>query len=322
MKRAIRHCLLVAIALVSCVSASALGQTSNAVPPAAALQSISTSAPSESSASREAAKYPAITSVNPSFFVLTDGPGDNTGAKPMLAIGIANEIRKAMHTLPGVQPWIIPQPSWGAKDLSDQCHDDPKALGGVIITYYAGNASHFFLIYQEETLTFSLTAQVVACNFPVGAKDAAPTVVAVIAELPGAKGTPWVVRRSQVSVPLVSFAGLGSIFSKGTVSSKDNNATSAAIVAGLFTQASSRDIPGYSEPLKMRYASQHVGVDLLRAMRDTCAPLPTAPPLTDSSVLNNLCSYLGLTNDPGKVAEQQRALDAYEAKVRLEPTVP
>lgn len=234
----------------------------------------------------------------------------------MVAIGVADEIRKAMHTFVGAPPWIIPEPSWDAKALSDQCHDDPKAIGGVIITYYSGTASHFFLIYQEETLTFSLTAQVVACNFPAGEKDATPEVVGVIAELPGAHGTPWVVRRSQVSVPLVSFAGLAAIMSKGTVSAKNSDATSAAIIASLFTQASSRDIPGYSQPLKMRYGSQHIGVDLLRAMRDICAPSPTAAPTLDRAPLINLCAYMGFTGDPGNVAAQQRALDDFEAKER------
>jgi hypothetical protein len=295
------------IVSASCIGSSALAQTAPA--PAAV-----PAKPADGAASHEAAKSPAISSLSKTFFVVTDSPGDNSGSKSAVSIGVANEFRKAMNALTGPVPWILPEPSWEQKNLSDQCYDDPQALGGVIVTYYAGAASHFYLIYQEETLTFYITAQVVACDRSTN-PTGAPVIVGVIGELPGAHGTPWVVRRSQVSIPLVSIAGLAAVASKGTVSSKTTDATSTAIVASLFTQASNRDIPGYSTPLKMRFSSQHIGVDLLRAMRDICAPAraPGAPP--ETQLLTELCTKLGFSANP---AVDQAVLDAYEAKQRRE----
>jgi len=298
-------------AVLCCAVRSPAQSPPAALPP----QPVSTAAPIEGPATREAVKEPTITSLNPSFFVLTEA-ADNGGSNAVMSIGVADEIRKTMKPLLGAAPWIIPEPGWKADDLSTQCHNVSKALGGVIVTYYTGAASHFFLIYQEETQSFYLTAEIIACNHPAGTADATPTVVGVIAELPGSNGTPWVVRRSQVSVPLVSFAGIAAILSKGTVSSRNTNATTAAIVASLFTQASNRDIPGYSTPLKLRHGAQNVGVDLVRALRDLCTTHADVSDAAAARPRDNLCTYLGFTLDPAKVAEQQAALDALEEQER------
>jgi hypothetical protein len=259
---------------------------------------------------------PRLTSLKSTFFVVPES--NDAAASMMMSIGTANEIRKALEPFGGATPWVMPEPDWKTANLMQQCLDDPEAVGGVVVAFYAGAASHFYLLYQSETQTFSLTAEVISCNrSPDGAK-ADPTVVGVIAELPGAHGTPWVVRRSQVSIPLISFAGLATLFQKGGTSSKttSNNVTTAAVFAALVGQASTRDIPGYSTPLKLRYGSQEAGVDLVRAMRDLCTSHADLPADASSAPRDKLCTAIGFTLDPAKVKAQQDALDAYEAAKR------
>lgn len=263
------------------------------------------------------------TSLKPTFFVITEGANSDAGSA--MALGVADEIGKAMKPMLGAGPWIVPQPEWKQADLIKQCDADPMALGGVVVSFYTGAASHFYLLFQSETQTFTVTAQVVACNRSSNAAPATPTIVGLVAELPGARGTPWVVRRSQVSIPLISVAGVTALFSKGSTSSKpssNNNAanvSTAAIFGALFSQASTKDIPGYSTPLKLRYGSQHVGVDLVRAIRDLCTTHADLGPGADARPRDALCTSMGFTLDPAKVAEQQRALDAFEAAERNGP---
>ncbi|HMD02298.1 MAG TPA: hypothetical protein VKG44_04965 [Candidatus Baltobacteraceae bacterium] len=265
-------------------------------------------------ATHEALKEPTLSSLNRTFFVVTDSPD---GGAAVMSIGVANEIRKAMKPLLGGAPWVVPQPDWKSPQLVTQCLSDPKSIGGVVVTYYTGFATHFYLLYQTETQTFELTAQVIACNRTVPGKDAEPTMVGVIGELPGAKGTPWVVRRSQVSIPLISAAAATTLFTKGAATKNNsNNVTFAAVIGSLFSQASSRDIPGYSLPLRLRYGSQHVGVDLVRAMRDMCTTHADLNVPVDSGPRDALCTSMGFTLDPAKVREQQEALDAFEAQER------
>jgi hypothetical protein len=254
-----------------------------------------------------------LSELNHTFFV---GIDTSDGAQTMMAIGVANEIRKAMKPLLGAGPWIVPEPSWRGPEIVSQCNSDPQAIGGVILTYYTGFASHFYLLYQSETTTFQMTAEVIACNRTGG--NVAPTMVGVIAELPGAKGTPWIVRRSQVSIPLISAAAATSLFTVSRATT-DTNLTYAAIIGSLFSQASTRDIPGYSEPLRLRYGSQHIGVDLVRAMRDMCTTHADLNAPSNAQPRDDLCTALGFTLDPAKVKEQQDALDAFELKERTSP---
>jgi hypothetical protein len=255
------------------------------------------------------------TSLKPTFFVVPDTPDSSAGT--MLAIGTATEIRKTLRPLAGTWPWIVPEPGWKTSDIVKQCTEDPMALGGVVVSFYSGAASHFYLLYQSETLTFNVTAELISCNRAADGTHPAPTIVGVIADLPGARGTPWVVRRSQVSIPLISFAGLTALFSQSTsAKSTSNNVTTAAVLSSLIGQATSRDIPGYSTPLKLRNASQQVGVDLVRATRDLCTSHDDLGSTADSAPRDKLCTSLGFTLDPNKVEVQQKALDAYEAAER------
>jgi hypothetical protein len=255
------------------------------------------------------------TSLKPTFFVVPDTPDSAAGT--MLSIGTATEIRKTLRPLAGTWPWIVPEPDWKTADLVKQCAADPMALGGVVVSFYSGAASHFYLLYQSETLTFNVTAQLIACNRAPDGTHPAPTIVGVIADLPGARGTPWVVRRSQVSIPLISFAGVTALLSSSTSSKNtSDNVTTAAVLSSLIGQATSRDIPGYSLPLKLRNASQQVGVDLVRATRDLCTSHGDLGPAADAAPRDKLCTSLGFTLDPNKVDEQQKALDAYEAAER------
>jgi len=269
---------------------------------------------------KDVAPAPPLRALQPTFFVLTDSADPISGS--MMTIGTTTEIRKAVKPLLGAGPWILPQPDWKRDDLVRQCLADPLALGGVVVTFYTGAASHFYLLYQSETQTFVVTAELIACNRSDDKASATPTVVGVIGELPGAHGTPWVVRRTQVSIPLISFAGVASLLlpKSPTTTSKSgtttSDVTSAAIVASLVSQASTRDIPGYSTPLKLRYGSQEVGVDLIRAMRDLCTSHADLAPGADATPRDRLCNAFGFTLDPAKVAAQQEALDKFEAAER------
>lgn len=277
-------------------------------------------APALADPPKDATPTPPLRALQPTFFVLTDSADPISGS--MMTIGTTTEIRKAVKPLLGNGPWILPQPDWKRDDLVRQCLADPLALGGVVVTFYTGAASHFYLLYQSETQTFVVTAELIACDRSDDKTTATPTVVGVIGELPGAHGTPWVVRRTQVSIPLISFAGLASLLlpKSPTTTTKSgsttSDVTSTAIVASLVSQASTRDIPGYSTPLKLRYGSQEVGVDLVRAMRDLCTSHADLAPGTDASPRDRLCTAFGFTLDPKQVTAQQEALDKFEAAER------
>jgi hypothetical protein len=259
---------------------------------------------------------PILTSLKPTFFVVPETDA-SSGATSAMAIATAEEIRKAVKPLYGNAPWIVPEQSWRTADLVGQCAADPMAIGGVVVTFYSGAASHFYLLYQSETQTWTVTAELIACNRSSDGKKAAPTIVGIIGELPGAHGTPWVVRRSQVSIPLISFAGLATLLSsKSSSTTNTNNITTAAVFSSLVGQATDRDIPGYSTPLKLRYGSVEVGVDLVRAMRDLCTTHKDLPAADSADARDKLCDAFGFTRDPAEVEVQQKALDALEAAER------
>jgi hypothetical protein len=260
---------------------------------------------------------PTLTSLKTTFFVVPETDA-SAGATSSMAIATAEEIRKAVKPLSGNAPWIVPEQSWRTADLVAQCAADPMAIGGVVVTFYTGAASHFYLLYQSETQTWTVTAELVACNRSADGKKAAPTIVGIIGELPGAHGTPWVVRRSQVSIPLISFAGLATLLStkSSSTTTTTSNITTAAVFSSLVGQATDRDIPGYSTPLKLRYGSAEVGVDLVRAMRDLCTTHKDLPAADSADARDKLCDAFGFTRDPAEVEVQQRALDALEAAER------
>ena len=162
--------------MMLCLNADALAQTSPVDTP----QTAPAAVPSQGAVTRVEIKAPILTTINPAFYIVTDSPGAESGANAMISLGVAEEIRKAMKPLFSAAPWIVAEPSWSASTLENQCYSDAKALGGVLVTYYAGAASHFFLLYQEETQTFYVTAQVIACNRSPGENEALPTVVGII----------------------------------------------------------------------------------------------------------------------------------------------
>lgn len=232
-----------------------------------------------------------LRSIKPTFFVLSDGD-KNT----IVTVGVARELQKALNgpsadPFNAATPWIVPEASWTQDSLLTQCREDPNALGGVIITYYAGSATHFFLLWQSETTTFFVYAEIVACN------NRSPAMVGLVSELPGANGTPWIERRSQVSIPLISVAAWTTLLSKNGLNSKSsstNSVTSGALLASIFSGASTRDIPGYSDPVRLRSGSAHIGDDLVRAMRAMCAAKEDASP-SALAPRTQLCSALKLT---------------------------
>ena len=222
-------------------------------------------------------------SLKPEFFVVSDGD-KNT----IVTLGVAQELqRQSTANLGAAAPWIIPEPSWGADDITTRCARDPNALGGVVVTYYHGFATHFFLLWQSETTTLDLSANVIACN-RAPSKVAAPTLVGVIGPLPGAGNTAWVVRRTEVSIPLVTISGYVALLANR----KSNNATlnSTAVLGALFGGAADRDIPGYSDPVRLRAAAQHVGDDLSGALGSLCV---TTGDVSDVAPRSALCTSLG-----------------------------
>jgi hypothetical protein len=216
------------------------------------------------------------------------------GSASVLTLAVARELNERFTNsfAPATPPWAIPEPTWSYDDLAKQCADD-NALGGLIVTYYTGYASHFFLLYQEETTTFYVFAQLVSCRSGSDS-SAGPEVVGIVYELPGANHTPWVVRKSQLSIPLLTLAAIGTALSPSSGNSKTSGLTLTAIAGSLFSGAGSKDVPGYSDPLRLRAVSQHVGVDLLTGLQALCAS--TADPAAAGSEADKdrLCGELHL----------------------------
>jgi hypothetical protein len=244
-----------------------------------------------------------VATTNKAFYVLVD-PGGDKAAASIIAISVAAELNKTFAPPAGGadKPWAIPEASWSAEALAKQCREDPNALGGVIVAYYTGNATHFWLLWQSDTTTIAVFAQLVSCNRN-GTGGASPSTVAIVSELHGSNGALWVERRSQASIPLLSFAAIVALLAHGVTTSKPNTAVSsnvalaASIGAAVVGQSLNKDIPGYSEPLRLRYGAQHVGDDLAGEMRWFCgtgagAKVPTG-------ALAELCSQTGLTPAAG-----------------------
>jgi len=237
----------------------------------------------------------AIKSLNKTLYIIALGDEQsNDNSASILTLSVAQEFGKYFGgpASPAPGRWAIPQPTWTWDDLVRQCANDPNAVGGVILTYYSGFASHFYLLYQEQTTTFYVFAQVVSCNH-YQPNLPSPEVVGIIYETPGANGTPWVVRKSQVSVPLLTLAAVGTALSSEAQNSKATNLSIAAVAGSLFASAGSKDIPGYSDPLRLRVVSQHIGVDLLTSMRALCAESDGQSPGA-SPDRTHLCQDIGM----------------------------
>ena len=233
----------------------------------------------------------ALTALKPEFFVVTEAVGVAAKDTPV-TMGVASVLqRQAIASSGDKAPWIIPEPLWGTDDVVTHCNADPQALGGVVLTLYHGFATHFFLLWQSETTTFEVSATVISCKGSGG--SAAPTIVGLIDELPGANGTPWVVRRSQVSLPLVTIAG----YTTALASKNNKSATlnSAAVLGAVLGGAGSHDIPGYSDPVRLRAAAQHIGDDLNGALSVMCRTHADVP---DAAPRGALCGALGYGTGP------------------------
>lgn len=260
------------------------------------------------------------------FYVVTDS--DRATALGLVSLGVADELNKSLTNnfgagkgRAGANPdshpadrdvWVIPEPSWTPKDLLAACSHDENALGGVIVSAYSGYATHFWLLWQTETTTFTIFAQIVSCNYPPerrrrsspltapspqgvpsAAAIAGAQVVSIIAHLPGAGNSTWVVRRTQTSIPLLTLAAVGTVLSKNTGSNgKTSNLTLTAIAGSLFTSAGSKDIPGYSDPVRLRSASQHIGVDVVDSMKWLCSHPDSDGGIGDAHPGSELCQAL------------------------------
>ena len=258
---------------------------------------------------------PGLTAVKKEFFVVSD-----QDRQTIVSLVVADELSKFLNNrskiplsgfrtdrAPDQIPWIIPQPSWDAVRLAGECSTNPNALGGVVLTYYSGAASHFWLLWQTQTTTFEIFGQIISCNRNLGKVE--PVIVGIIAHLADANNTPWIVRRSQISVPLLSIAAIGTVVSKAPTgsNSKTSTLTLTAVAGSLFSSAGTKDVPGYSDPLRLRLSSQHIGVDVATTLRQLCG-VPDEngylPP--DGVPFNALPSKLGplfqLCQDLGVVA--------------------
>jgi len=237
-----------------------------------------------------------LATLHKAFYVFTDGDKSGT-ASSVVTLGVALELTKIFHrTFPkSDEPWAIAEPSWTVDNLVKACADDKEGtLGGVVITYYTGIGTHFYLLWQSETTTFYVNATVISCTGKTG-EGGNPTIVDVIQQTPGAGNTAWVVRRSQVSIPLLTLAALGSLLSKSSSASKATNLTITALAGSLFSSAGSKDIPGYSIPIRLRSSAQHIGVDLVNSLWDLCKDVARAD--TNPGQRETLCHRLRFTKD-------------------------
>lgn len=242
---------------------------------------------------KPAADAPLLASLAKQFYVVSEG--DKSAST---TLSIAEEVRKSFVGLPeNARPWVVPEPSWSTDDLVNRCAD-PDTIGGVVFVYSSGFATHFYLLWQSETSTLVVSALVISCEKlapSAGLAKPAATIVAVIGETPGSNGTPWMVRSSQVSIPLITLAGVGGLVTKNASANKSGtvNFTVATIASAVFTQASSRDIPGYSDPVRLRHAAQHIGVDFIVSMKALCmkpADLATADAIAKRAAF---CTTIG-----------------------------
>jgi hypothetical protein len=262
-------------------------------------------------AAENAAVLSGITSRRATFYVLASG---DRNLPPLITISVADELNKHLsHSFgtdgsnaapnpsspPSGDVWAIPEPEWDATQLNAQCLGDPNALGGVIVTTYSGFATHFWLLWQTETTSFSAFAQIVSCNHSTGGEGHAPVaqVIGIVAHVPGAGNSPWVVRRTQTSIPLLTAAALTFGFTKNFTTGQSstqtaNNLTLVTVASAVGGLTGAKDIPGYSDPIRLRLATQHIGVDVVDSMTWLCGHTGADGGLKDVTPGTALCSAL------------------------------
>ena len=243
------------------------------------------------------------------FYVMMDPAGDK-GSATLIALATATELNRYFSgDLPGNprgsafganpnQVWAIPEPSWTLEMLAQQCESDSNTIGAVLITHYIGDATHYWLLWQTQTTSIEMWAQFVSCNRK-GTVGTPPETVAVVSELHNSRGTPWVERRTDASVPLLTGLALLALFNHTAAKSEPTSYISLATI-GLAVQSNSfnKDIPGYSQPVRYRFDAHHAGQDIATELRwlcgipDTTAAEPVRP-LPVSDQLNDLCEKLG-----------------------------
>ncbi len=267
------------------------------------------------------------TSLKRTFYVAVEGSPDSH-TNEVVAVSTAQEFQKLIaERLPppdvhdpnhvfasAAAPWVLPLTSGGPGAIIDRCRDDPQTIGGVVLTYYSGYATHYYILWQSETTTFSMTATLIKCNAPQsraqsmqGRSDAAPpaataavattpgaysTIIGVINILPGSNGTPWVVRKTQISIPLLTFASLTTLLTPKTTS-KTNNITFVALAGSLFSGANSKDVPGYSDPVRLRSESRHIADDVVSAGSVLCKTTYDVTP-EQYALRAEYCNALGI----------------------------
>ncbi len=250
-----------------------------------------------------------LTTRKATFYVIAQGDKDLLS---LVTVNVADELNKHFTRSFGTDGsnaapnpnspvsgdiWAIPQPGWDQSDLMKQCAD-PSAIGGLMVISYSGYATHFWLLWQTETTTFDVFAEVISCNHPPSPGAApAPQIVSIIAHLPGAGNSPWVVRRTQTSIPLLTVAAIGTGLSKNvSANSKASNLTLAAIAGTVLGGAGSKDVPGYSDPVRLRLVSQHVGVDVVDSLGWLCGHTDAEGGIKDATPGRELCSALRFAN--------------------------
>lgn len=261
-----------------------------------------------------AASANSVTTAARTLYVLVDPSSDRPSAVLMTIAAAAELNRYFSGDLPnnpqgsafGANPkriWAIPQPSWKLSDFADQCANKDtrgQTIGAVMLSYYIGDATHFWLLWQTQTTSIEMTAQVVWCNQDPSASVPSETV-AVISQLHNSDGTPWVVRRTDVSIPLISGVAVAALIYHGTHSEASNTLSVAALGSAFLSAGFNKDIPGYSQPVRYRFSTHHAGADLAHELRWLCRiPDPeltgnsaVLPPTIDAPGLQQFCAALG-----------------------------
>jgi hypothetical protein len=245
---------------------------------------------------------PPILTARRTIYVLVDQTSDRQSAS-LVTLATADELNKAFKvadagSAPNTIAWAVPEASWKPSDFAQQCRDDSNAIAAIILSYFSGDATHFWLLWQTQTTTFELAAQVVSCNQPGPQPPPSapstpvpvnPEIVAVISTLHGANGTPWVERRTDASVPLLSGIALVALFDHGEKSQPTNVVTVATIGTALVGQSVNKDVPGYSQPVRYRLNAHHVGIDVVAELRWLCGQ-PEAESASGGEHLASLCT--------------------------------
>src|ERR1700680_79785 len=193
----------------------------------------------------------------------------NSDKNPAIAIGIASELNKFTK-----DAWVIPDlSSPDAAFFSARCNTDPKVnanpkvLGFLVVTVASQETDRFYIILSRQASHLYPFVQVVACPSASADKRPDPIIIGIISQLHSAHDTPWVIRKSELSVPLVSYAGVATALSKN--GSNTNSNANLAIAAGELA-GGTYNIPGYNPGTRLLHATQRLADDLLGELRFFC----------------------------------------------------